>query len=121
MRHFKPYTPNHFSRRNEDDCDWHPMVMHAIVLLRWASEHRSQEASITIISKETGIPRMSLAWILKDYVTRRESSTIARVARSTGYDFLIYKAWNKDDKYKRKKKIIDAVKINDPAFSEKDY
>jgi hypothetical protein len=63
---------------------------------------------------------MSLAWILKDYVTRKESSTIARVARSTGYDFLIYKSWNKTDKYKRKKKIIDAVKISDPGY-EKDY
>jgi hypothetical protein len=95
------------------------MVLHSIALLTWAAEHRNEEASITIISKETGIPRMSLAWILKDYIDRKESSTIARVARSTGFDFLIYRTWNTEDKYKRKKKIIDAVKRC--AELEKDY
>lgn len=116
--HFATYDPRHFKPRRTDEEEW-PMVQHAIVLLKWASENRENAASITIIARETNIPRMSLAWLLKDYRVRGCDSIVSRVARSFSYDFIIYKTWNTRDKYKRKKKIIDAVKISDPDF-EKD-
>lgn len=112
---FRPYTPLSKSER-------YKMVNHCQVLLSWASKHHSNETSITVISNETGIPRMSVQWILKDYKERKADSTLSRTARSYGFDFIIYKNWNDElkDKYKRRKKIIDAVKIVDP-WREKDY
>jgi hypothetical protein len=112
---YRPYSPLAKSEKFK-------MVNHCQVLLGWASKHRNSETSITEISNATGIPRMCVHWILKDYKERRVDSTLARVARSFGYDFMVYRNWNIEakDKYKRRKKIIDAVKICDPTL-EKDY
>ena len=96
------------------------MMRDCVVLLAWASRNRSKEASITLIADETEIPRMTLHWILEDVFDRKENSILARAARSNNYDFLVYKSWNKENKYKRRKKIIDAVKVTDP-FRGKDY
>lgn len=115
-RYYRPYNP----LKKGDPEEKKRMVSHCVVLLVWACSNRNKEASISVISRETNIPRMSLHWILKDYVSRGADSTISRVARSNNYDFMIYKSWNKENKYRRRKKIIDAVKVNDP-FREKDY
>ena len=115
-RYYRPYNP----LKKHDPEEKKRMVGHCVVLLVWACNNRNREASISVIAKETLIPRMSLHWILKDYVDRGSDSVISRVARSNNFDFMIYKSWNKENKYRRRKKIIDAVKITDP-FYQKDY
>ena len=112
-KYYRRYNP----LERQEECK---MCGDCIVLLAWAAEHRNMEASITIISEATGIPRMTLHWILEDVFDRHERSILSRTARSYNYDFMIYKSWNTSEKYKRKKKIIDAVKIND-QYREKDY
>jgi predicted transposase YbfD/YdcC len=112
-KYYRHYNP--LERQGESK-----MMGDCIVLLAWAAEHRNMEASITIIAEETGIPRMTLHWILEDVFDRHERSILSRTARSYNYDFMIYKSWNTTEKYKRKKKIIDAVKCFD-VFREKDY
>jgi hypothetical protein len=112
-RFYRPYKPLQSQERQR-------ILDHCIVLLGWATRNGSREVSISIISRETNIPRMSLHWILKDYTVRKERSVISKAARSFNYDFVIYKTWNTTNKYKRKKRIIDAVKVNDP-FRGKDY
>ena len=60
MKHYyKKYNP----LEKQEDCK---MMSDCIVLLEWASKNRNREASITIIAEETGIPRMTLHWILED-------------------------------------------------------
>lgn len=83
----------------------------SLVLLSWACNNRAREASISIISDETGIPRMTLHWILIDSVDRKGNSILARAANHFGYDYCIYSTWNTRDAHKRKKKIIDAIKV----------
>lgn len=98
-----------------------PMFNHCVILLNWAATTRNGlSASLTSIEEETGIPRKSVQWIIDDFFIRGQGSTISRVARSYNYDFKIYSSWNKSDKHKRRKKIIDAVKITDPDW-ERDY
>jgi predicted transposase YbfD/YdcC len=109
FRKYNPLVPR-------EECK----MMRDCVVLLWASRNRSKEASITMISEETGIPRMTLHWILEDVFDRKENSILARAARSNNYDFMVYRTWNTTNKYKRRKKIIDAVKVNDP-FRGKDY
>jgi hypothetical protein len=110
---YRRYNP----LERQDECK---MMGDCIVLLNWAALNREREVSITIISDETGIPRMTLHWILEDFFDRKERSIISRAARSYNYDFIIFKSWNTTNKYKRKKRIIDAVRYSDP-FREKDY
>ena len=95
---FRPYSPMDTSGRKK-------MFNHCIILLKWATENRNAETSITIISEETGIPRMSVQWILKDYKERKQDSTLGRAARSQGYDVLVYKNWNNEEKDKYKMSI----------------
>ncbi|MFA7142938.1 MAG: hypothetical protein WC175_03035 [Candidatus Dojkabacteria bacterium] len=90
------------------------MKHHCIVLLSWASKHRNNEVSITILSNETGIPRMSISWILKDYRVRKQDSVLYKIAQTHNYNFIVYKNWNTSNKYKRRKLIIDAVKNSEP-------
>lgn len=113
----KRYYRKYNSLESHEDCK---MTLDCVVLLSWAAKNRSREASITIIAEETGIPRMTLHWILEDSFDRKENSILARAARSNNYDFMVYRSWNRTNKYKRRKKIIDAVHINDP-FRAKDY
>lgn len=83
------------------------------VLLAWACKNHAREASISIISEETGIPRMTLHWILTDAADRKGNSILARAAAHFGYEYHIYVTWNRENAHKRKKKIIDAVKMNE--------
>lgn len=83
------------------------------VLLSWACNNRAREASISIIAEETGIPRMTLHWILIDAVDRKGNSILARAAAHFGYEYHIYTTWNRENAHKRKKKIIDAVKMSE--------
>lgn len=85
----------------------------SIVLLAWACKNPAREASISIISEETGIPRMTLHWILIDTADRHGNSILARAALHFGYEYHIYSTWNTTNAHKRKKKIIDAVKISE--------
>jgi hypothetical protein len=55
-----------------------------------------------------------------DYMERGCDSILAKSARYEGFMFFVYDSWNKDNKYKRRKKMIDAVKIFEP-FADKDY
>jgi hypothetical protein len=110
--HFTPYQPLSTKRRVF-------MTQHCVVLLPWAAKNGQREVSLTIIANETNIPRMSIRWILENYFECGPESVISRAARSCGYDFKIYRTWNKDDKFKRKKKIIESIKRSEQM--EKDY
>jgi len=112
-RFYRKYNP----LRSHEECK---MMRDCVVLLSWASKNRSKEASITIIAEETGIPRMTLHWILQDVFERKENAILSRAARSNKYDFMVYRSWNTTNKYKRRKKIIDAIRINDSG-REIDY
>lgn len=111
--YYRKYNP----LEKQEDCK---MMSDCIVLLEWASRNREREASITIIAEETGIPRMTLHWILEDVFDRKERAILSRAARTYNFDFKVFNTWNTTEKYKRKKRIIDAVRYSDP-FREKDY
>lgn len=103
----RPWNPKYGTRRVKmwSDC---------LVLLCWASRNRNMEASITVISEATNIPRMTLHWILTDWADRGDNSLLARAAAHWGFQVYIYPTWNTRDAHKRRKKIIDAVKICEP-------
>ena len=107
----RPFNPKYSKGRTK-------MWYDCIVLLSWASRNRDKEVSISILSEETGIPRMTLHWILKDSADRKEGSILSRAARHYGFDYIIYSTWNTRDAHKRRKKIIDAVKINERYGSD---
>jgi hypothetical protein len=102
----RPFNPKYSRGKTKmwDDC---------VVLLTWASRNRNAEVSISILSEATGIPRMTLHWIITDVTKRKGNSILARAAQHYGYEYVIYSTWNTRDAHKRKKKIIDAVKISE--------
>lgn len=100
----RPFHPKYARGKTKmwDDC---------LILLLWASKSHNEEVSISILSEKTGIPRMTLHWILTDWADRKGHSILSRAAQHYGFDFIIYSTWNTRDAHKRRKKIIDAVKI----------
>jgi hypothetical protein len=87
------------------------MEENCLNLLKWASENPSKKANLTTISNDTGIPRMSLRWILVDAKVRERESKLYRTARIYNYKYRIDSAWNMENKYKRTKHIIRAKKV----------
>jgi len=84
---------------------------HCEVILQWAEKHKNESnSSITTISKDTGIPRMSVYWLIEDAKTRKQNSLLYKMARQHNYQVSINKRWNTIDKYKRRKNIISAYK-----------
>lgn len=102
----RPFNPKYARGKTKiwDDC---------VVLLTWASKNRNADVSISILSEATGIPRMTLHWIITDVSNRKGNSILSRAAQHYGYEYIIYPTWNTRDAHKRKKKIIDAVKISE--------
>jgi hypothetical protein len=88
----------------------HTVAERCSALLDWAEKNPNMKTSITDISNATGIPRMTLHWILSDDEIRPETSVLNRVANSEGYEYSIDTTWNKIHKYDRKKHIIHAAK-----------
>lgn len=102
----RPFNPKYSKGKTK-------MWYDCIILLYWASRNVNKEVSISILSDETGIPRMTLHWILTDVEERGGNSILSRAAAHCGFDYIIYESWNTTNAHKRRKKIIDAVKLNE--------
>ena len=82
-----------------------PMKAHARKILEWA-DRRDRPTSLREISKETGVPVMSVHYILSDYENKGDDSILSKYAKMLNYDIEINKEWNQTEKYKRRKMII---------------
>ncbi|MFA7143436.1 MAG: hypothetical protein WC175_05635 [Candidatus Dojkabacteria bacterium] len=80
-------------------------------ILKFSNRVGDKEMSISTIAAGTGVPRMTVDFLLKDYEIRRERSTLHRMAQAHGYELKIHEDWNKANKYKRKKNIISVNKV----------
>lgn len=88
--------------------DGEKMRGHCLDILEWATRNPNKPTSLTNISRDTGVPRVSVKWVLHDAACRRQNSTLARVAREHGYYYSIDGEWRKSNKSKRLKPIIKA-------------
>lgn len=86
------------------------MRSQCLEILKFAYRNDDKELSITKIASGTGLPRMNIDFILRDYACRGEKSALHKTAEIYKYDFTVHKEWNGKDKYKRVKKIITANK-----------
>lgn len=84
------------------------MVDDCIVLLEWACRNGDRMVSLSIIEEETGIPDDTVRVILNEAMRYRGDSLLAGVASCYNFDYYIFPDWNKEKRYERKKRIIDA-------------
>ena len=90
-----------------DDC---------IVLLEWACKNGDRCVSLSIIEAETGIPDDTIRMILNQAVEFGVHSRLYSVATCFGFLYHIDRAWNKENRYKPRKIIIDAVRWTDRDY-----
>ena len=83
---------------------------HCLKILNWAIKNDNKPTSITKISEATGVPRMSVHWIITDAMIRKNGSTLHKVAVKHKIKYETYSNWNKQNKYKRVKIILKATK-----------
>jgi hypothetical protein len=87
------------------------MIDHATVLLYFLSKHRLMRTTINELSEMTGIPRVSLSWLLADAKDRGQYSILSRVSSDTGFDYYIYKDWRGSRGNNTPRLIIDVEKM----------
>lgn len=93
------------------------MVNDCIVLLEWAVKNGKREVSLNLICDETGIAYETLRTIIIEAMECKEASGLYGIAKEYGYEFYIFPEWNKSDRWKHRKKLIDAVKWSEPDDS----
>lgn len=87
------------------------LVDHCLALLSYVSKNPNDNCTIRELSDKCGIPLMTLWHILDDAHNNRSESTLLRVAFCYGFDFMIYKGYNRATNQYIKGKVISAVKI----------
>lgn len=120
--------PYNFKMRGKmkDDC---------LILLEWACKNGDRLVSLSVIAEETGIPFETLRLILNNATDpdktkistaicderKRPYILLSAVAEHYGFMYHIYKDWNKENRWKHRKKIIDATKWSEPVYSSRGY
>lgn len=105
--------------KNYSGCD---MTSDCLVLLEWASNNRGRPVSLAVLEEETGIPDDTVRFILHQAQQNRDRSLLFGVAVCYGFHYRIYPEWNRENRWKHRKPIIDATRYsNSPYMDHVDY
>lgn len=85
------------------------MRENARVLLNCISNNPQEKTNLTDLANRTGLPRISVAWLIKDACVRENKSIIAQVAKKHSFNVDINEKWNNR---KHAKPIIRAKKVS---------
>jgi len=97
------------------------MVDDCIVLLEWASKNGDRYVSLSLIEKETGIPDDTVRRILLDAQQFKSNSLLFGVAGCFRFSYYIYPEWNREHRFDRRKRIIDATRCNSGSWATTMY
>lgn len=104
--------------KNYSGCD---MVNDCLVLLEWAEHNRGREVSLAVLEEETGIPDDTVRFIIHQAQKNRDRSLLFGVAVCYGFHYRIYPEWNRENRWKHRKPIIDATRYADLKMDHEDY
>ena len=75
-------------------------------IYNWALNCNPNPTSITKISDASGVPRMSVAWLLENHKNKGDKSVMAIVALRMNVNYRVDARWNRENKFRRTKDII---------------